>query len=104
MLASKRGVHMKSGRIIYIAIIGFVFCYLIFSMIRFDEGNGGRQAESVKQIIDKALVQVYALEGSYPTNIDHLTRYGVIIDKTKYIYHYDMIAINMKPSVIILAR
>ena len=95
---------MKSGRIIYLLIIGFVFMYLFYSMMRFNDGSAGRQVDSIQRIVDKALVQCYALEGSYPTSIDRVVEYGVILDRERFIFHYEWFGSNMKPSVMVLER
>ncbi|MDR1664457.1 MAG: hypothetical protein LBR83_06025 [Clostridiales bacterium] len=95
---------MKSGRIFFILVIGFVFMYLMYGMMQFGDGSEGRNVESIARIIDKALVQCYALEGSYPTDIAHVADYGVIFDDDKYIYHYEYSGGNLKPTVMVLLK
>ena len=95
---------MKSGRIIYLLIIGFVFMYLFYSMMRFNDDSAARQADSIQKIVDKALVQCYALEGSYPSAIDRIADYGVVLDREKFIFHYEWFGGNIKPSVMVLER
>jgi len=85
-------------------LITAVALYLIFSMAAAGEANSGREAERVKEVIDKALVQCYALEGSYPPGVDHLANYGVIIDRDRYFYDYDIFATNIKPSVVVVMK
>jgi len=92
------------ARLFVTLIIIFVAGYLIYSMAAAGEANSGRDAERIKEVIDKALVQCYALEGSYPPGLEHLTNYGVIIDRDKYFYYYDMFATNIKPSVAVVAK
>ena len=95
---------MKSGRAIYVIIIGFVFLYIIYAMVKYDDGSASRQADSVRKIIDKALVQCYALEGSYPLDIDHIEGYGVILDYKKFYFYYEWFGSNMKPQVMVLEK
>jgi len=95
---------MKNGRVIYIIILGAVFFYLIFAMMRFGDGNSGRHADSVRLIIDKALVQAYALEGSYPAEIEHITQYGVILDRSRFFYYYEWFGSNIRPMVMVIER
>ncbi|MCL2707927.1 MAG: hypothetical protein FWF03_02295 [Defluviitaleaceae bacterium] len=90
---------MKIGRVVYIAVIGFVFLYLIYAMARFGDQNAGRRVDSVQRIVEKALVQCYALEGSYPFELEQVEHYGVILDYNKYIFHYEWIAPNVKPII-----
>jgi hypothetical protein len=95
---------MKKGRIIFILLIGFLFIYIIYAMVGYSEGTTGRQAEGIQQIINKALVQCYALEGYYPATLDYIENYGVIFDPDKYIYFYEWFGANIKPNIIVLER
>ena len=95
---------MKNGRLIYILIIGFVVIYSISAMVRYGDSGAARQADSVRQMIDKALVQIYALEGSYPGSISHVENYGIILDFERYFYHYEWHGSNMKPTLIVVER
>ena len=90
---------------LFVALIILSVCvYLIFSMAAAGESGKAREPERVKEVIDKALVQCYALEGSYPFNIKHLKNYGVVIDTDRYFYYYEAIAINIKPNVIVILK
>jgi len=79
----------------------FVIFYTIFGMVVFTDKNADRRTDNIKKIIDKALVQCYALEGGYPMDIKYVAKYGVIFDDDKYVYHYEWIAVNVKPTVIV---
>jgi hypothetical protein len=92
---------MKIGRIIYVLVIGAIFMYMFYAMAEFAGGNKGRQAESVRKIINKALVQCYALEGTYPSEIEYLEKYGVILNRDYYVYYYDFIVSNIMPDVMV---
>jgi hypothetical protein len=95
---------MKGGKVIYVAIIGAIFFYLIFAMMRFGDGNADRQEESVRRIIDKALIQCYALEGSYPTELEAVEQYGVILDNKNFVFYYEWYGRNVKPILYVFKR
>jgi hypothetical protein len=95
---------MKNGRLIYIAVIGFVFMYLMYAMAQYSGQSGERQADSIRRIIDKALVQCYALEGGYPADIDRVSQYGVVLDRSKYIFHYEWFGSNLRPKVLVMEK
>ena len=95
---------MKAGRVFFVLVIGFVFVYIIYSMMKFNDGNNERQADSIRKIIDKALVQCYALEGSYPVDVEYVSKYGVIFDNNHYIYFYEWYGSNIKPSIKVLDK
>jgi len=93
-----------NARLFVMMIIMISAGYLIYAMGAAGEKNAAAETQRIKEVIDKALVQCYALEGSYPYSIDHLRNYGVIIDEEKYIYSFDMFVTNVKPSVTVILR
>lgn len=62
------------------------------------------ELEQLYTIIDKSLIQCYALEGSYPPSLDYLKEnYGLALNETKYLFIYDTGGMsNVKPIVEIL--
>jgi len=93
-----------SARMFTMLLIISVCAYLVFALAAAGENNRAREPERIREIIDKALVQCYALEGGYPPDIEYLVHYGVIIDTDKYFFDYDMFAINVKPVVTVIAK
>jgi len=63
------------------------------------------RSDSIEKVIIKAAVQCYALEGSYPPDIEYLTEnYGIIIDKSQYFYFYDTNGANIAPNIEVIKR
>ena len=93
-----------NARLFIIIIIMVISGFLVYSMAAAGESNTEKEIIRLREAIDKALVQVYALEGSYPADLDHLVNYGIIIDRERYFFHYEVFAINLKPAVIIVLR
>ena len=63
------------------------------------------RSSSIERVIIKAAVQCYALEGSYPPDIEYLTEnYGIIIDKSQYFYFYDTNGANIAPNIEVIKR
>lgn len=55
---------------------------------------------ATEKAIVKSAVQCYALEGQYPTGLKYLEdNYGLVLNKEKYVYHYESIGVNMVPEV-----
>jgi hypothetical protein len=52
-----------------------------------------------ESIINKALIQAYALEGGFPTSIFYLESYGIIFDTENYMYYYTLLEGNINPHV-----
>ncbi len=63
------------------------------------------RSAAIEKVIIKAAVQCYALEGSYPPNIEYLTEnYGIIIDESQYFYFYDTNGSNIAPNIEVIKR
>lgn len=59
----------------------------------------------IEEAIRKAAIQCYALEGSYPPNVEYLEmHYGLILNSEAYFYHYEIIGSNIKPQIGVYRR
>jgi len=66
------------------------------------EAEGRRIAE---ESIRRAVVTCYAIEGSYPESYAYLVKnYGLQIDESKYIVHYQVTASNVLPDITVLEK
>src|SRR6056297_2046915 len=92
----------KSTITILILVIVFVISFQAINSI---SNNSNDRSEAIKKVIMKAAVQCYALEGSYPPDIDYLAEhYGIIIDENQYFYFYDPNGANIAPNIEIIKR
>ncbi len=98
---------MKFKRVSIISLI-FITIFsliLIFSISSVHENFQLNQTIRVENAIKEAIVQCYALEGSYPPSIDYLAKnYGIIINRDRYIYHYEIYVSNMKPVLSVILK
>lgn len=100
----KFDVDMKLiGQITITLIISVVVGSMFYSMVSLGNRNTSGQAGKVKEVIDKALIQCYALEGSFPADIKYLKKYGVIFED-KYEYYYDIFGVNYMPQVKVIPK
>jgi len=101
-----RGLTFKKERsdLMKIAFIGMIIILAIAAVLvikglsehrdKYDKAR----IENIRSAIYDALVTCYALEGEYPSTIDHLAEnYGLILDRGRYIYHYEVMASNILP-------
>ena len=89
--------------------IGTFVAVIVSVMILIVVGNSllniGQQSRTTglavaEQALEKAVMQCYALEGAYPPNLEYLEQnYGLIIDRQKYVYQYDVVAGNIHPII-----
>ena len=67
-----------------------------------------QQAESLKQMEDtiyKAVLNCYAIEGSYPATIDYVEQhYGLQIDHDRYDVFYEIFAENVMPEITVIEK
>ncbi|MDR1541360.1 MAG: hypothetical protein LBU32_25865 [Clostridiales bacterium] len=93
------------SRMIFILVLGIVIGFIFFNVIQSSDEKNKKQAERMEEIIKKAAIQCYALEGSYPADIYYLERYGVLFDDNGYYYRYSTNFIgNYMPEVDVVAK
>ena len=57
---------------------------------------------AIRELVETAARQCYAVEGVYPPNLAYLEdHYGIRINKKDYFVNYDAFASNVPPSVIV---
>ena len=62
-------------------------------------------ALSVRESVLIAAKQCCAVEGSYPSSIEHLEKnYGLVINHNDYVVSYEWFADNVLPSVVVSPR
>ncbi|MCX7772354.1 MAG: DUF4231 domain-containing protein [Clostridia bacterium] len=82
-----------------VLLLGAVI-YFTYVMTGFLENKQKRQPERIREVIKSECVQCYALEGSYPPDLEYLARnYGLILDKEHYYYYYEAFSSNIMPDV-----
>ena len=70
--------------------------------------NSDRNTENRKQLEDtlrRGCVACYAAEGIYPPDLVYLEdHYGIQVDETRYVVHYEIFADNLMPDVTVLEK
>lgn len=58
------------------------------------------QLASTEQAIRRTAVHCYAVEGQYPQSLQYMQEhYGLHIDQTRFVVHYQPIAANLMPTI-----
>lgn len=101
-----RAFDAKSVTIlVLLVVIAGMVLYMAGSMNDFASTNTQRQVQAIEQAITTAMLQCYALEGSYPPNLEYLQdHYGVLLDHEKYYYLYEVFAKNVRPSITVTSK
>lgn len=59
-------------------------------------------AAAIRELVESAARQCYAVEGVYPPNLAYLEdHYGIRINKKDYFVNYEAFASNIPPSVLV---
>lgn len=103
----KRKIDLRQIAVIFFAVfITAIIFFMVSEMTVFTERNAENQTENIADVIRKASVQCYALEGSYPPNVEYLSdNYGVILDHDRYRYYYEpSLGSNFMPDIAVFQR
>lgn len=88
--------------IVSLIIIALVVGVVVFSIDK--DGYKDKLTQQIEDSVMSSVVQCYALEGAYPDDLTYLQdNYGLQLDKSKYVYHYEKFASNILPDVQVLA-
>lgn len=64
-----------------------------------------RQKESLENAITRSVTYCYAVEGSYPENLDYLKdNYGLIYDEDTFFVDYRVMGANILPDITIIEK
>lgn len=85
--------------LVFVCII-VVMCYA-FSVLSLK--NKKESIQLLKQNIENAVTDCYAIEGMYPPDFEYLEKnYGFKIDETKYYVDYQVFGSNIRPVIQLL--
>lgn len=91
--------------IIGIVLFAAMILWLILAVGGVFKSSGEERLEQIRQSVENGITLCYAAEGMYPESLEYLTEnYGVVIDESRYLVHYECFAANVRPAVKVLAR
>lgn len=94
-----------NGNFLGLLFIVIVLVFMVFSMKNYDYSDKELGAEQIEKIIRHYATTCYALEGSYPSNLEYLQKnYGLILNNDLYTYHYDAFASNILPDIKVIKK
>lgn len=87
-------------------LLTLVMLVAVIIGLRRTESSGRDEALRILEDgIRRAVVQCYVVEGRYPESIAYIEeRYGVYIDKSRYVVHYTVFASNVMPEITVFSR
>ena len=85
---------------LFVLIFAFV---LYFVLTGLNEAYTASDAEGLRiaeESIRRAVINCYASEGMYPQTYEYLKEhYGIAVDESKYVVHYQIFASNIMPDI-----
>jgi len=82
-----------------VAVMGMI----VFGLRQTEESSRAEGLRILEESIRRAVVICYAVEGRYPSSIEHIEEhYGIFIDRTRYVVHYSVFAPNMLPDITVI--
>lgn len=101
----RHGLFRAFPVIIAFAIFAAMIIWLVLALGNASHGSDGERLEQVKQSVENGITLCYAAEGAYPDSLDYLmSNYGVVIDESRYLVHYECFAANVRPTVSVIRR
>lgn len=88
------------GTIVAVIVSVLILIAVGNSMLNLSQQSRITGLDVAEKALGKAVMQCYALEGAYPPNLEYLEQnYGLIIDRQKYVYQYEVVAGNIHPII-----
>jgi hypothetical protein len=94
-----------SQSLISIAISFFIIISGILAFQEIAVNKTTDRSQALESVLRQAAIQCYALEGSYPPDLEYLnTHYGIILDEAQYYFFYDIQGGNILPKIAVIKR
>ena len=92
-----------SGYLLSLLLFLAVLFFFLFGVRAMESKSEEESLASLRNAIQRACVQCYAIEGRYPTSVEYLEEhYGIVIDRDRYYVFYDGWASNVMPDITVL--
>lgn len=90
--------NRKEIAIILLMVLLLAGVYMLVT--RVDTANSGAQTQFVYDAVQNAALTCYAVEGTYPSDIEYLREnYGLAYDTNRYMVYYDTFGVNVVPEI-----
>lgn len=88
-----------------IVIVAACVVAIVFAFMKLTPQVASQGTVSLKHAIVQSANQCYAIEGSYPYNLEYLEKnYGLVVNHDDYSITYEVFADNVAPSVVVVEK
>ena len=75
------------------------------SLLRTDEADRKKRAESIEEAVRERVIQCYVIENAYPESLSYLEEYyGLTVNKKEYKIIYTPFAENIPPDIRVICK
>ena len=87
------------GAIIFTLII---MVMILFGLRQTEAANRAEGVRLLEEGILRAVIHSYAVSGHYPESLEYIVEnFGIHIDETRFLVHYNIFATNILPEIIV---
>lgn len=103
MRARGKSVLQNLISLLRIPVIIIIAIYIIGVIDSFDKNKNDVELNKLKENIKNCCVSYYAIEGSYPPDINTIEKYyGFRVDNQRYKVIYNLEGSNLMPDIVII--
>lgn len=97
--------HILSKQVLSVGVFALIVLVFFQGVSSISEGTRKRQRESLENAIMRSVTHCYAVEGTYPANLNYLKEnYGLTYDEDLFFVDYQTIGSNILPDITIIER
>lgn len=80
-----------------------VMLMIVYGLHQAEVSSRAEGLRVLEEGVLRAAIKCYAVEGSYPDNLTYMEdHYGVRVDRTRYVVHYEIFASNLLPDITVI--
>ena len=84
-------------------VLAVVFVFFFSGLNNVSEEISEQGRSKLEDAVRRSAVACFAAEGAYPPDVDYMIEhYGLSIDESRYIVHYEIFAENLMPDITVL--
>ncbi len=106
-MKKKRGSALWDAlKLFAVPVILVVVLYFVLTAVgRVDRGQQQESEKRLQDTIKKAVVNCYAIEGTYPATLEYVEEhYGLMVDRERYDVFYEIFADNIMPEITVIPK
>jgi hypothetical protein len=103
MKMHKKLTLLRGAAVLAVGLIVLVF--LVRGLSAISDTSGALGLSMAQQALERSVMQCYAIEGSYPSDVAYLKEhYALTINEELYLIHYRPVGTNLLPEMRVLPR